>query len=277
MYVQIFLRWSWTWSSLAVEGNLLSHSLPWGPSKKRVWEERLPVKTEVKKLLSTSAFSSAIVTRLMVGFIREWAFSDPCFLSDIAVEAFLCILDSSCCALTSLTPSLHKQSELYTLPRRLVSTSTSFSFLPFSLTRRPWLNHTSLLSSFLNFVHMNIKSSCIPWKTSLSVCQLCSAPLSQKVVSQRVLLTDSLNNWNYTFVKFRMLTLLFTWCISLRTKNSNSAWILQLRTFPVVLGPINSLVLETIRSSIVSHLIGLSISWLNNLSSTLFRNLLDCL
>lgn len=177
----------------------------------------------------------------MVVLIRECACSVLCFLSDIPVEALLCILVmfSCCCALAFLTPSLHKWSACYTLPRRPVPASTSFSFLPISLTSRPSLSFTSLLPSFLGFLQINIKGSCTLWKTSLRLCQFCSAPLSQRAVSQRVLLTDSVNGWNYAFVKFWILTLFFIWSVSLRTESSNSAWILQLRPPPVMTELIN--------------------------------------
>ncbi|KAK4829248.1 hypothetical protein QYF61_002534, partial [Mycteria americana] len=43
------------------------------------------------------------------------------------------------------------------------------------------------------------------------------------------------------------------------------------------MSPISSLALVTIRSSIASPLVGLSITWLKKLSSMHFRSLLDCL
>ena len=55
-----FLRCSRTASSLPVGRTLLPQSPSCGPSAREVWEERLPVQTEAKKLLRTSAFSSFI-------------------------------------------------------------------------------------------------------------------------------------------------------------------------------------------------------------------------
>ncbi|KAK4807109.1 hypothetical protein QYF61_018450 [Mycteria americana] len=67
---------------LTVGGTLLPQSPSCGPSTREVWEERLPLKTEAKNLLSTSAFSSSVVTSLPVVFIRGEALliilSIPC-------------------------------------------------------------------------------------------------------------------------------------------------------------------------------------------------------
>ncbi|KAK4823689.1 hypothetical protein QYF61_005755 [Mycteria americana] len=52
------------------------------------------------------------------------------------------------------------------------------------LTSRSRLSHGSLLPSFPDFLHLGIESSCALWKASLKICQLCSAPLSPKAVSQ---------------------------------------------------------------------------------------------
>jgi len=40
-----------------------------------------------------------------------------------------------------------------------------------------------------------LKSSCALWKAFLKICHLSSAPLSQRAVSQGVLLTNSFNRW----------------------------------------------------------------------------------
>ncbi|KAK4816375.1 hypothetical protein QYF61_016279 [Mycteria americana] len=80
-------------NSLRALGCISSGPIDICPSTGEVWEERLPVKTEAKKLLSTSAFSSSNVTSLPVVFIRGYAFFDLPFLTDIPVEALiiLCI------------------------------------------------------------------------------------------------------------------------------------------------------------------------------------------
>ncbi|KAK4816210.1 hypothetical protein QYF61_013448, partial [Mycteria americana] len=80
------------------------------------------------------------------------------------------------------------------------------SFLPFSLTSRSRLIHASLLPSFPDFLHMGIESCCTLWKVSLKICQLCSAPLSLRAVSQGVLLTNSLKSWIFAFPELRLLT-----------------------------------------------------------------------
>ncbi|KAK4828813.1 hypothetical protein QYF61_000870 [Mycteria americana] len=55
------------------EGAIDLTSLSCGPSTREVWEERLPEKTEAKKLLSTSAFSSSVVNSFPVLLIKEEA------------------------------------------------------------------------------------------------------------------------------------------------------------------------------------------------------------
>ncbi|KAK4830645.1 hypothetical protein QYF61_012488 [Mycteria americana] len=51
----------------------------------------------------------------------------------------------------------------------------------------PRLIHADLLPSFPDSLQLGIESCCILWKASLKVCQLCSAPLSPRAVSQGVL------------------------------------------------------------------------------------------
>ncbi|KAK4810366.1 hypothetical protein QYF61_019285 [Mycteria americana] len=105
---------------LTVGGTLFPQFLSCGPSTQEVWKEKLPVKTEAKKLSSTSAFSSSVVTSLPF---------------------------SSSCALAFLTPSLHNRAvSLYSSQ----DTCPCFhclciSFLPFSLTSRT-ANFTSARS-----------------------------------------------------------------------------------------------------------------------------------
>ncbi|KAK4823598.1 hypothetical protein QYF61_003798 [Mycteria americana] len=154
-----------------VGGTLLPQSLSCGPSTQEVWEERLPVKTEAKKLLRTSAFSSSVVTSLPKPFLLFFA----------SLAKF-----SSSRTLAFLTPSLHNRAaSLYSSQ----DTCPCFhclciSFLPFSLTSRSRLSHARLLPSFPDFLHLGIESSCTLWKASLKTCQLCSAPLSLRAVSQ---------------------------------------------------------------------------------------------
>ncbi|KAK4829838.1 hypothetical protein QYF61_006848, partial [Mycteria americana] len=75
-----------------------------------------------------------------------------------------------------------------------------------------------------------IKSSCALWKESLKICQLCSAPLSLRTVSQGVLLTNYLKSWKFVFLKFRP------------------------RLPPILMPLMSSLALVTNRSSIASCL-----------------------
>ncbi|KAK4817094.1 hypothetical protein QYF61_027925 [Mycteria americana] len=185
----------------------LCQSMPQGPSTREVWEERLPVKAEAKKLLSTSAFSSSIVTVYQ-----------PCSLQGVhKTLLFFASLAkfSSSCALAFLTPSLHNwAASLYSSQGTCPCFHCLYiSFLPFSLT----------------------SSSCTLWKASLKICQLCSAPLSLRAISQGVLLTNSFNSWKFAFLKFRVLTLLFAFPLPLRTANSTTGQELdeRLETGPV--------------------------------------------
>ena len=156
---------------------------------------------------------------------------------------FLASLDkfSSSYTMEFLTPSLHNQAaSLYSSQ----DTCPCFrclciSLLLFSLTSRSWLSHVGLLPSLTDFLHMETQSSCTLWKASLKICQLCSAPLSPKAVSQGFLLTNSLKSWKSAFRKFRVLILLFAWPLSLRTANSTSAWSLQSSLPPVLTSPVH--------------------------------------
>ncbi|KAK4806816.1 hypothetical protein QYF61_005612 [Mycteria americana] len=58
------------------------------------------------------------------------------------------------------------------------------SFLHFSFTRRSLLSQAGLLPSLPDFLHMGIERSSALRKMSLKSCQLCSAPLSLRAVSQ---------------------------------------------------------------------------------------------
>ena len=144
---------------------------------------------------------------------------------------------------------------------------------------RSQLSHASLLPSLPDFLHLGIESSCALWKASLKIClcHLCPTPLFLRAVSQGIPLTNSLKSWNFAFLKFRVLTWLFTWWISLRTVNSSSLWSLQPRLPPILTSPISSLALVTNRSSIASLWVGLSVTWLKKSSSMHSRSLLDCL
>ncbi|KAK4817048.1 hypothetical protein QYF61_026356 [Mycteria americana] len=97
------------------------------------------------------------------------------------------------------------------------------SLLLFSLTSMLQLSHAGLFPSFPDFLHLGTESSCTLWKASLKICRLCSAPLSLRTISQGVLLTNSLKSWKFAFLKFRVLTIILTCPISLRTVNSTNA------------------------------------------------------
>jgi len=77
--------------------------------------------------------------------------------------------------------------------------------------------------------------------------------------------------------EFRVLSIFLAFPISLRTVNSTNASPLKLRLSPVLTSPMTSFALVSIRSSIASPQVGVSITWLQKLSSMHSRNLLDCL
>ncbi|KAK4811032.1 hypothetical protein QYF61_015736 [Mycteria americana] len=166
-------------------GTLLPQSPSCGPSTREVWEERLPVKTEAKKLLSTSAFSSSVVTSLPVVFISG--------------EALLVILCIPCQVQLQLRLGL--PDPIPTQPGSIPILFPAYlSLLPLPFDQQVLTHPCILLPSFPDFLHLGIESSCSP---SLKICQFCSAPLSLRAVSQGVLLTNSLNSWKFAFLKFR--------------------------------------------------------------------------
>lgn len=75
----------------------------------------------------------------------------------------------------------------------------------------------------------------------LKICHLFSSRLSFRAVSQRVLLTNVLKSWKFTFLIFRVLTLFFAQPTSFWTVNFNSAWTLHPRLPPALILLINSL------------------------------------
>jgi len=85
------------------------------------------------------------------------------------------------------------------------------SVLPFSLTSRSQLSHAGLFPSLPDFLYLGTESSCALCKTCLKICQLCSAPLSLRTVSQGVLLTNSLKSWKLAFLKFEIVTILLAY------------------------------------------------------------------
>ncbi|KAK4807089.1 hypothetical protein QYF61_018430 [Mycteria americana] len=74
----------------------------------------------------------------------------------------------------------------------------------------------------------------------------------------------------FAFLRFRVLSILFTWPISLKMMNSMRTWLLQPRLPPILTSLISSSVLVSNRSSNASPLIGIK-----NLSSTHSKSLLN--
>ncbi|KAK4832075.1 hypothetical protein QYF61_020631, partial [Mycteria americana] len=158
-----------------------------------------------------------------------YAFFDLPFLADIPVEALLIIPCIPCQVQLQLRLGL--PDPIPTQPGSIPVLFPGYlSLLPLPLTSRSRLIHASLLPSFPDFLPLGIENSCALWKVSLKICQLCSAPLSLRAVSQGVLLTNSLNSWKFAFLQFRP------------------------RLPPILTSPISSLVLVTNTSSIASAL-----------------------
>lgn len=167
-----------------------------------------------------------------------------------------------------LIPSLHKQ------PSPLCSSwvtcpcfhSLWISFFAF----RSLLSHASVLPSLPYFMLLGISTSYALWKTFLKTCQLWSAPLYQGSVYQGILLTIFLKSWKFAFLKFRSLTVLCTWSISLRTTNLllHQCMITATQAASNLHVPLSFCMLVTIRSRNTFPLLGLSLIWLKKLCGT---------
>lgn len=103
-----------------------------------------------------------------------------------------------------------------------------------------------LLSSLTIFLLVMIAGSRTLWKTSLMVYQLCFTPLSLRAVFQGFLLIIFFKSWKFASLKFRGLTLLFTWPISLGTANSSNVGSLQPSLPPILMSTISSLMLAVL-------------------------------
>ena len=129
-----------TWSSLTTGGILPSWSPSCHPSTQEGWGERLSVKTEAKKLWSTSAFSSSAVSSLWVSLMSGGTLW-PSFSSWHTCRSPSCYFSHP---LRSSAPAVpwpswrhpYTTGQLpYTLPRKPVPASTLCSSLFFlSLT-----------------------------------------------------------------------------------------------------------------------------------------------
>jgi len=186
-----------------VGATLLLSSPPPKPSTWRACEEQLLVKTEAKKLLSTSVFSLSIVTRLPVCSLGgdgtpSWTFLFCLmYLKETFSFFFTSLAKSSFTwALAFLTSSLHNLAvSLYSSQRTCASFHCPcIFFLLFSLSSRSQFRHASLLPFFPDFWYLEMESFCELRKASLKICQLYSSPLSLRAVSQRRLLAISLKS-----------------------------------------------------------------------------------
>lgn len=111
------------------------------------------------------------------------------------------------------------------LPLSVHILSTGFhclymSFLSLSLMRRSLTSHASYLPPPHVFLHLGTETSCALRKAYLKSWQFCSAPLFLRTAFQRASSSSSLHSLKFAFLKFRILTLLFTRPIFLKITNS---------------------------------------------------------
>mgnify|MGYP001855354442 CR=1 FL=1 len=74
-----------------------------------------------------------------------------------------------------------------------------------------FLSHVSLLPPLLDFLWLGMESTYSLRKVSLKSCQLCSVPMPLRTASQGIPYNNSLNSQKLAPLRFRALTLLFTW------------------------------------------------------------------
>lgn len=149
---------------------------------------------------------------------------------------------SSSCALAFFIPFLHIQAAPLCSSQAICPWfhCLCISFSCFNLTKMSLLSHADVLHSLPDCLHMGIESSCAPRKMCLKSRQLSSASSSLRAVSLEVPSCNSLNNWKFTLLKFKVLALLFTWPVALEIVNSSRAWSLRPRLPPILTSPISS-------------------------------------
>ena len=186
---------------------------------------------EAENLLNTSAFSIPAVASSLFPFIRGGTLSlaflfRPIYLQNPFLLFFASLVKfGSICALSFPNPSVHIwTSSLYSFQAtRPCFHCQCISFSHLSLTNRFSFSHASFLSPLLHFKYMGMKISCVLRKVSLKSYHLCSFSLSLRTAAQGISLINSLIKQNSTFLKFRVLTLLFARPIFLKITNSTRA------------------------------------------------------
>lgn len=181
---------------------------------KRHVKGRLPVQTS-KELSSSLTFSMSTVTIFPVMFQEGCTFFDLPFLSHMPSETSSLFFASlvkliSSCSLASLTSSWHKVAMSLYSSYPYIPCLCIF-FFPCSLTIRSGVICADILSSFPDFLHVGIESSCTLWKAFLKICQLWSAPSSLKTVFQGILLNNSLNSWKVAFLNWVKVWAFLSW------------------------------------------------------------------
>lgn len=137
---------------------------------------------------------------------------DLCFQADMPVEVPLV----SICILCDVQLQLHLglSHSILTQPDYILllflgylSPACAFPSCPFIFPAG--LDSVMQVFYIPDFLHLGRKIFGPLWKMSSKVYQLCSSPVFLRAVSQGVLLT-CLNTWKFSFLKFRILKLLFT-------------------------------------------------------------------
>ena len=238
-------------------------------------EERLPAKTEAKKLLSTSAFFCFIVTNMPVMFVGGVHFLWPSFSSwhtyTNSSYYSLYLLPSS--APADPWPSWHgpytTRQHPYTHHRIPVLASTAYAFTSCALVWPAGLDSSMPASYCLFLISYTWASRALalygkcPERSASSVLLPC--PWGQ--FPRGSTLTNSFKSWKLAFLKFRVFTLLFACPLFLKTKKFTHPWSLHPRLPSILTSLVSSLTLVTSRYRNESPLVGLSITWSKTLSS----------
>lgn len=211
------------------------------------WENWLPVKTETKNLLSTSAFSMSVEVSLLI-YQREYTPLDLFLLRKVPGKSLLIIFHILC----------HVQFHLCRgFPDPITACLNSIHVL--------LLGHMSLLPLPVSVpLFPQPDQQVLPHSAILLPA---SSPWFP-VLGEGELLYPQ-NSLRFSLLKFWVL--LFARLIFLRITNSTRTWLLHPRL------PLISSVEVNIRCTNLYPLVGLSNTWSGKLSSVYSRSLLNCL
>lgn len=177
-----------------------------------MWEAWLAVKTKVKILLNTSAFSMSEETCSPFSIVRGGSLSFAYLLWPVYLRNSFLLFSTPLikfnyiCTLAILISSLHIQAASPHCSQVTHSTFHILLVLSQILTSRSSLSHLSFLSLLSDFFCWEIESSYAPRKVSLKCCQLYSVLFSQRTVFQGISSSNSLQILEFSLLKFRLLT-----------------------------------------------------------------------